>query len=133
MYCHIKKRKYRIHRLIAQAFIPNPDNLPVVDHIDGNKANNNVENLRWVTYQENTQSAFDMGLNPSGRQKDVIAIDTDENAFVFESQVKAEEYTGVPRKAISKIIRGLEKSRNGWKFVRIKSLKDFRIKRIEEQ
>ena len=42
-----------IHRLVADAFIPNPENKPVVDHIDTNPANNNVENLRWTTVQEN--------------------------------------------------------------------------------
>ena len=133
MYCHIHKNKFRVHRLVAKAFIPNPDNLPVVDHIDGNKINNYVENLRWVTVRENTQAAYDMGLNPSGIRKDIIAVNSDEDAFIFESQVKAEEYTGVARKEISKIVRGLVNSRCGWRFFRIKSLKDFRVKRIEEQ
>ena len=47
-----KKNEY-IHRLVAETFIPNPHDLPQVDHIDGNKTNNNVDNLRWCTNFEN--------------------------------------------------------------------------------
>lgn len=53
-----------IHRLVAIAFIENPDNLPEVNHIDGNKKNNNVENLEWVSRERNIQHAFDIGLIP---------------------------------------------------------------------
>lgn len=53
-----------IHRLVATAFIENPNNLPEVNHIDGNKKNNNVENLEWVSRERNIQHAFDIGLIP---------------------------------------------------------------------
>lgn len=49
----INCKKYRVHRLVAQLFIPNPDNKPYVDHIDGDRYNNRVDNLRWVTSLEN--------------------------------------------------------------------------------
>ena len=52
----INKRVYRLHRLVAQAFIPNPRGKEIVDHIDGNRANNCVSNLRWVTAQENSDN-----------------------------------------------------------------------------
>eukprot|EP01040_Poterioochromonas_malhamensis_P006072 gene6072-6529_t len=48
-----KRKDFRMHRLVAVAFIPNPNNKPLVDHIDGNKANNNVDNLRWASFSEN--------------------------------------------------------------------------------
>ena len=48
--------KTHLHRVVAELFIPNLDNKPVVDHIDGNRLNNRVDNLRWVTYSENSRN-----------------------------------------------------------------------------
>lgn len=49
-------KSYLIHRLVAEAFVPNPDNKPCVDHVDGNKLNADASNLRWVTYHENNSN-----------------------------------------------------------------------------
>lgn len=51
-----KRKNFDLHRLIAHYWIPNPNNLKMVDHIDGNKLNNRISNLRWVTNSENTHN-----------------------------------------------------------------------------
>ena len=56
------RKSYLLHRLIAQTFLPNPSNLPEVNHKDGNKANCAADNLEWVTSKENKRHAKDTGL-----------------------------------------------------------------------
>lgn len=58
-----KKRQYFVHRLVALAYIPNPANYPVVNHIDGDKLNNHTENLEWCTHLYNTHHAQRIGLS----------------------------------------------------------------------
>lgn len=59
----VRKGYYcRVHAHVAELFIPNPGNKPVVNHIDGNKRNPHADNLEWVTYSENTKHAYALGL-----------------------------------------------------------------------
>lgn len=77
-----KDKSAYVHRLVAEAYIPNPHNLPQVNHKDGNKDNNNVSNLEWCTAQYNVQHALNIGLKPS-----MVGV-TNGNAKLSEEQVK---------------------------------------------
>lgn len=94
-----------VHRLVALTFLPNPENKPQVDHIDGNRANNSVENLRWVTSRENHASTMDKGQHTSQqlyKKQSIRDVDTGE---IFESMLAAEKKYNIPRGRISAAIK----------------------------
>ena len=62
LYKNSKSKTKKIHRLVAETFIPNTNNLPCINHIDGNKHNNCIDNLEWCSYSENTKKAIELGL-----------------------------------------------------------------------
>ncbi len=80
-------KQYRIHRLVALTFLPNPNNYPIVNHIDGNKTNNIVENLEWCSQSQNCQHAHDTKLNSTS-----IKIKLVEHNLEFSSCAKAGEW-----------------------------------------
>lgn len=89
-----------VHRLVAEAFIPNPDNLPCVDHIDGNKLNNKVENLQWISYSDNTRKAC---VGKDRRPKPVICIETGK---VYKNIKEANRDLHIPEAVLSAVVRG---------------------------
>lgn len=92
-----KCRDFLLHRLVAKAFCENPQNKSEVNHIDGNKLNNNCTNLEWVSRNENLKHAFEVGLTPYNTvAKKVIAtnIKTGEK-FCFDSIHIASKQLGI--------------------------------------
>ena len=102
-------KTYRVHVLVAQHFIPNPMNLPVVNHIDGNKTNPDYTNLEWVTYSENTKHAHDTHLITKTNNKVVVRGDGVE----YKSLTEAATANGITKSAISKVLHGVRKSAGG--------------------
>ena len=112
-----KKKYMSVHRLVAEAFIPNPDGKSQVNHIDGNKQNNVVSNLEWVTPSENILHSFETGLNTHIGEKNIQAKLTREQvAEIKKLYVKGgKEYGvrplarkyGVSAPAIRAIVKGL--------------------------
>lgn len=116
----------RVHRLVAQEFIPNPDNKPCINHIDGNKHNNNFSNLEWVTKKENCQHAWTNGLckpsrsmlgrkNPNaGRKgKPFRIIETGE---VFRTLYECEKAINGNNRHINDCLKGRQKTHRGYHF-----------------
>lgn len=93
LWVHSKKITFKIHRLVAMAFIPNPYNLPFVLHGDNNKLNCHVSNLRWGTASENVQQAHDDGIsrNPDVRKYHrLYNPETGEEHYLFGMKAVAE-------------------------------------------
>lgn len=120
------KMTFKVHREVAKAFIENPDNLPQVNHIDGDKDNNSVSNLEWVTNRENARHAIANGLWDSviegarkeneSRKKPIIAyrIDGEPCTRYYDSIRAAEKDIG--SRHICAVLKGERSHVKGWSF-----------------
>ena len=111
-----KSKHFPIHRLVATAFIQNPENKPEPNHEDGNKFNNHVSNLKWVTKSENIQHAMNSGLNHSGENSCKAKLTNEQARWIREVYIKGDSEFGagslarkfnVTHSTILDIIRGV--------------------------
>lgn len=107
---HGLHKKFLVHRLVAKAFVPNPEGKPAVNHIDGNHKNNHFTNLEWCTIKENNQHAFRNGAmnNAIGRKRRFTWEEAEWIRFAVSSgrvtQKEISETMGVGQSLISQII-----------------------------
>ena len=104
-----EKKGFLVHRLVAQAFIPNPFNYPVINHKDHNRQNNNVENLEWCTAQYNVEYSR---AKPVGQ----YSLDDGKLIFTWKSLAELYRYSKYNPSCISKCCRGLLPSAYGYKW-----------------
>lgn len=101
-----KNKNCLVHRLVAEAFIDNPNCYPVVNHIDGNKANNDVSNLEWCTQGQNLKHAVDTGLVESQckiRRK--VTVTQGEHIILFDTMEGCAAYFGFKKGWLQNRIR----------------------------
>lgn len=108
-------KELTVHRLVALAFIPNPNGCRDVNHKDGNKANNSVENLEWVSHSENIKHSYRQ-LNQRRHHKPVRCVET---GIIYLSCKEASDRTGINRGSINHAIRGMYKQAGGFTWERV--------------
>lgn len=109
-----RERSFTVHRMVAKCFIPNPENLPCINHKDYNKLNNCIENLEWCNYSYNTKHSYESGNHNRIRPIVATCIKTGEE-FKYPSAREAEK-DGFANQLISKCCKGKRRSHKGFTF-----------------
>lgn len=122
------KHSYKLHREVARAFIPNPHNLPQVNHRNGNKSDNRVENLEWISNIDNARHAIENGLweavfraskeNNEKNMKPIVAYKLEDRGYTFRfyrSVGEAEKHIG--SRHICDVLKGKRAHVKGWGFL----------------
>lgn len=129
-----KKNTFNIHRLVAIAFLENPENLPFVNHKDGNKLNNLLDNLEWSTEKENTRHAYSTGLIPSGSSSHYAKLDERSVAeIIFINKTTKLTYSligklfGVCPESVSNMCRG-----KSWKHPHVREVINGWLSKLEK-
>lgn len=107
------RKTVKVHRLVAEAFLENPDNFDCVNHKDENTLNNHVDNLEWCTKSYNICYNNAQKKGALKRQKQVVFKKDEKIVFTFESVLDAGEYFGVKPQNIARAARGERKSFHG--------------------
>lgn len=112
-------KSFSRHRIVAMAFLDNPENKPTVNHINADKTDNSVYNLEWATWSENNAHAHKLGLNKSPKSTPISQFDKQGNLInSWPTLASAASYYGISHSAISNNISGKSRYCRGfvWKY-----------------
>lgn len=106
------KKNLKVHRIVALSFLPNPYNKPQINHINGNKIDNNLQNLEWSTQVENSNHAFKLGLNKICKK--VIDIKT---GMIYQSITIASNYYNIKYCKLYRMLNGVKSNETNLRYL----------------